>query len=58
MAPKSHDTEAKPVWHPPTIQELGNLRDFVRAGTGKSGMSMDNGSITCEAMSGLGMAGC
>jgi hypothetical protein len=43
----------RPVWQAPTLQELGNLRQFVRAGnaSGKSGTVMD-GSSECggEAM--------
>jgi hypothetical protein len=33
----------KPAWHAPTIEELGNLRDFVREGNanGKSTLAAD-----------------
>lgn len=44
---------ARPLWHTPKLQELGNLRDFVKVGgaNGKSGGNMD-GNANCggEAM--------
>ena len=51
-APKSNEARLKPVWHSPSVQELGNLRDFVRAGGNKSMVNMDNGSVTLEQMMG------
>ena len=50
-APKSNEARLKPAWHSPSVQELGNLRDFVRAGT-KTMINMDNGSVTLEQMIG------
>jgi hypothetical protein len=50
---KSNSDVAQPLWHTPKLQELGNLRDFVRVGNanGKSGGHMD-GAAACggEAM--------
>ena len=44
---------SQPLWHTPRLQELGNLRDFVRVGNanGKSHIDMD-GESACggEAM--------
>ncbi|MGQ0734852.1 MAG: hypothetical protein ACT4QD_14505 [Acidobacteriota bacterium] len=36
----------KPVWRSPRLEELGNLRDFVRSGNafGKSGAPADGSS--------------
>lgn len=48
---KITEAKLKPVWHSPSVQELGNLRDFVRAGT-KTMINMDNGSVTLEQMMG------
>ncbi len=35
--------DSRPRWHSPTLRELGNLRDFVRAGQGcnKTGTNID-----------------
>ena len=40
---KSGSQDKKQLWHKPAVQELGNLRDFVRAGGsfGKSVNVMD-----------------
>jgi hypothetical protein len=37
----------KPEWRQPTVQELGNLRDFVRSGQafGKSVITADGNSM-------------
>ena len=37
---------AKPAWHSPKLEELGNLRDFVQTGNafGKSGVNADGSS--------------
>ena len=37
----------KPVWSTPRLEELGNLRDFVRTGNanGKSGAPSDGASM-------------
>ena len=37
---------AKPAWHSPKLEELGNLRDFVQTGNafGKSGVNSDGSS--------------
>ena len=47
----------QPMWHAPRVQELGNLRDFVRVGNanGKSTYDMD-GNSNCgnEAKNGTG----
>ena len=47
MAAKSNDTVRKPVWRHPSVQELGNLRDFVRTGNafGKSVLNTDGASM-------------
>jgi hypothetical protein len=48
---KSADSEQragrKPVWQSPKLQELGNIRQFVRTGEamGKSGTDTDGGSM-------------
>ena len=46
MAAKSNDTDRKPEWRQPSVQELGNLRDFVRSGNafGKSALTTDGAS--------------
>ena len=38
--------DAKPAWHSPKLEELGNLRDFVQTGNafGKSGVNSDGSS--------------
>lgn len=43
--PGSHSQ--KPVWRRPAVQELGNLRDFVRTGNafGKSILITDGSSM-------------
>ena len=43
---KSGSQDKKQLWHKPAVQELGNLRDFVRAGGsfGKSINVMDGSS--------------
>jgi hypothetical protein len=40
----------KPEWREPSIQELGNLRDFVRAGAafGKSAISPDSSTMSAS----------
>ena len=42
-APESNDTNRKLMWSKPSVQELGNLRDFVRTGNscGKSSPMSD-----------------
>ena len=49
----SNSNSSQQVWQTPKLQELGNLRDFVRVGNanGKSGGNMD-GAANCggEAM--------
>ena len=49
----SNSDFSQPLWQTPKLQELGNLRDFVRVGNanGKSGGNMD-GAANCggEAM--------
>ena len=47
---KSNDTDRKLLWHKPSIQELGNLRDFVRTGNscGKSS-PMPDGAVGCNS---------
>jgi hypothetical protein len=48
MAPaKPTNLGEKPAWHRPTVQELGNLRDFVRSGNafGKSVVQEDGSSM-------------
>ena len=45
--------EKKPVWRSPRLEEIGNLRNFVREGHafGKSGVGFDGGtSGSDEAM--------
>jgi hypothetical protein len=46
-APNSQGTEQKPEWRAPSVQELGNLRDFVRTGNafGKSIVTTDGQSM-------------
>ena len=47
----AHKTGSKPKWTRPRLHELGNLRDFVRAGNlGKAGVGMDGMSASEEAM--------
>ena len=43
VATKSNDTDRKPQWRNPSVQEIGNLRDFVRTGNafGKSFATTD-----------------
>ena len=43
MTAKSNGTDPKPEWRRPSVQELGNLRDFVRSGNafGKSALTVD-----------------
>ena len=40
---KTQDEASKPVWRSPRLEEIGNLRDFVREGNafGKSGPGAD-----------------
>lgn len=47
MAAKSDDTNRKPEWRQPSIQALGNLREFVRTGNafGKSALTTDGMSM-------------
>lgn len=48
MAPAEPSSpEKKPVWRRPAVQELGNLRDFVRSGNafGKSVQITDGSSM-------------
>lgn len=47
MTVKSNDTDRKPEWRHPSVQELGNLRDFVRTGNafGKSALMTDGSSM-------------
>jgi hypothetical protein len=47
MSVKSKDIDRKPVWRRPLVQELGNLRDFVRTGNalGKSHVITDGASM-------------
>ena len=47
---KSNETDRKLLWHKPSIQELGNLRDFVRTGNscGKSS-PMPDGAVGCNS---------
>ena len=47
MTPKKNSTTQKPEWRQPNVQELGNLRDFVRSGVanGKSTVSTDGNSM-------------
>jgi hypothetical protein len=47
MTLKPKNANPKPEWRQPNVQELGNLRDFVRTGTanGKSGFSTDGQSM-------------
>ena len=47
MAATSNDTVRKPEWRHPSVQELGNLRDFVRTGNafGKSVLTTDGASM-------------
>ena len=47
MTAKSNGTDRKPEWRQPSVQELGNLRDFVRSGNafGKSMLSTDGASM-------------
>ena len=42
----TQDEVRKPVWRSPRLEELGNLRDFVRTGNafGKSGTPADGNS--------------
>jgi hypothetical protein len=53
MAPNGDSgSPAKPVWRAPKVEDLGNLRDFVRTGgaNGKSGTDRDSeSSSTHEA---------
>ena len=46
-ASKSTPPKQKPEWREPSVQELGNLRDFVRTGNafGKSTISTDGQSM-------------
>jgi hypothetical protein len=39
--------EARPAWRTPQVEELGNLRDFVRSGVanGKSILTTDGDSM-------------
>lgn len=43
---KAHE-ESRPVWRSPHVEELGNLRDFVRSGVanGKSILTTDGDSM-------------
>jgi hypothetical protein len=43
---------AKPVWKTPQLEELGNLADFVRVGTNKSGAGMDATTSELRIMGG------
>lgn len=47
MAAKSNVTDRKPEWRQPSVQPLGNLRDFVRTGNafGKSFETTDGASM-------------
>lgn len=47
MAAKSNPINSKPEWRQPAVQELGNLRDFVRSGEalGKSVVAPDGMSM-------------
>ena len=47
MAKESKDVDVQPKWQTPKLEELGNLRDFVRTGqaTGKSGVMVDGDSM-------------
>lgn len=44
---KPSSPDLKPVWRRPAVQELGNLRDFVRSGQafGKSVQVTDGSSM-------------
>jgi hypothetical protein len=46
MEDARQDGAGKPVWRSPRLEELGNLRDFVRTGfaNGKSGAPSDGAS--------------
>ena len=41
--PRAREGAAKPTWRAPKLEELGNVRDFVRSGTavGKSHLGGD-----------------
>jgi len=45
-AEPKQNAEGKPVWQSPKLQELGNIRRFVRSGEamGKSGPDVDGDS--------------
>ena len=47
MTPKSPIAPVKPEWRQPKVEELGNLRTFVRTGAanGKSGPNIDGASM-------------
>jgi hypothetical protein len=47
MPVPSKRTDRKPEWRQPAVQELGNLRDFVRTGAalGKSVLMTDGASM-------------
>lgn len=47
MAANSNTTNRKPEWRQPSVQQLGNLRDFVRTGNafGKSVFTTDGQSM-------------
>jgi hypothetical protein len=42
-----HGSSTKPAWRAPKVDDLGNLRDFVRTGgaNGKSGTNTDGSSM-------------
>lgn len=46
-SPASEVTPAKRAWRSPRLEELGNLREFVRSGqaNGKSGAPSDGASM-------------
>jgi hypothetical protein len=47
MTLKPKNLNQKPEWRQPNVQELGNLRDFVRSGVanGKSVINTDGNSM-------------
>ncbi len=45
MAAKTNRTDRKPEWREPTVQELGNLRDFVQTGNVNKSATMADGQV-------------